>query len=101
MVDTVQQKVQHEEEGSIWEPLLDVEQESMEAVFEQCPEEVAEEEASHCSSESHRRINVARLLSQGLVEQGDGDGSPDEWDHIPWCHGKHFEVSRSKQLSWT
>lgn len=52
MVDAVEQEVQHEEERPIGQSLLDVEQETVQGVLEQGPDEVAEEETRHGASQS-------------------------------------------------
>lgn len=44
MVDTVQQEVQHQRPVGVRQQVIDVEQESMETVFQKCPNDVACEE---------------------------------------------------------
>ena len=44
MVNTMQQEVDHQELGMIRQVKVDVEQESVESIFEQRPQEIAKEE---------------------------------------------------------
>jgi hypothetical protein len=44
MVDTVNSEMQHKEEWFVGQDAIDVEEESMEDIFQQCPNQIAEEE---------------------------------------------------------
>jgi hypothetical protein len=44
-MDSMHQKMKHEETGSVRKDLVNVEQESVEEVFQHCPDKVSKEEA--------------------------------------------------------
>lgn len=98
-MDAVEKKVEHEEEGGVGEQSVDMEQESVEAVLEDRPQYVPDEEASECrgGGDSATRSD-GELAKEGFVDHAESDGEPDEGDDPPRGEGEHLEVGLGEEL---
>ena len=99
MVNTMQEEVEHEEEGSIREQSVDVKQESVEYVFENGPEYVPGEEARDrggcCAASVYSRGGLTKV---GFVHHSESDGKPDEGDYPPGGESEHLEVGLREEF---
>lgn len=98
-MDTMQQKVQCQEYRLVRQVIVDVEQESVEGIFQDGPHDVAEEEAEHGldigidwerKEGGQRQSGIdgewrerAGELKDGAKAEIDGYGQPDGGDDIP------------------
>lgn len=102
MMNAMRQKVRRQEVGRIRQPVIDVEQESMHAVFNDRPYEVSEEEAHQCLGEGGCRdegqvretrneedggVDASELKS-GTGEEVCNDREPEGGDDIPGGAGE-------------
>jgi len=111
VVYPVQQEMQHEEERSIRQPFIDMEQKSMHPVFRYRPDDVANHERQcgfddglerhRCNSvQGYRRIDDKRReghreLQKGAKVQVGGDWEPDNWHCIPYRPRSYLFVIES------
>lgn len=106
MVDTVEEKVEHEEKGRVGKHVVDVEQETVEGVLEDCPDDIAAEESDGGASDSLGEVQLpdstaqgeGGLLRDGTGKEGKGDGQPDERHNPPWCKRKDLEPGLGEEL---
>ena len=99
VVDTVEEKVEHEKEGGVREESVDMEQEAVERVLEDGPEDVPGEEAREGGSGGDSSAgSVRELAKEGFVDHAEGDGEPDEGDDPPRGEGEHLEVGLGEEL---
>ena len=108
VVDAVQQKVQQVEKLVSREHAVHVENETMEQVLQERPEDNTKCKATKCSKVSLRRGEYSAAISSELrlelcgrhMEESSCNRQPENWNHIPWRFCKHLEEVVRHKLCW-
>lgn len=100
MMNSMKQEMKHEKDGSVGKVAIDVKQKTVKNVFEDGPDQIADQEASHRLSKRKTKFGTKiEVLLDGAHEKGSGDGQPNNGHNVPGGTCEDLQVPRTKEPS--